>query len=422
MQLTSYNNNNYFLQGYLKAWLIFFFITSVVAIPAIEGTTPGYLLSFLSLPLVFLFSKHLSVNYLLAFLLTLTIVFSFAFFSQINLLIYENSLPSPEEITLIGKSENFLLRRSFFTQHLYLAAALLAFIFVLVFYNPVKHDKYLFAGVWILIVYGFYELTFFLITGEYGDFMSNRMFSEGSSGSLKQSINIAGFRLQRFKSLTGEPSMYAFTVFPACIYAYHTQRKKTALIIFISLVLTFSTTFILGVVLYLTCRFLKRGFKDKIIFYFTFLGLAGVIAFYPVIAEVFQNLVVNKLNGANFSGMDRIRNFENHLAYYQNLPFPLKLSGVGFGYVRSTDFFSTLLVNVGAAGLLLYVFLFALPLVLLKKSERNVSIKYFLLFLLLSSLIAVPEFAYLSLWLFLGIAYNQMLREYKIKLNARNLY
>jgi hypothetical protein len=68
-----------------------------------------------------------------------------------------------------------------------------------------------------------------------------------------------GFRLQfflgqslaRIKSLTGEPSMYAFTVLPFFIMSVHYKKTFLSFLLLITLFLSFSTTAYLGILAYI---------------------------------------------------------------------------------------------------------------------------------------------------------------------------
>jgi hypothetical protein len=83
-----------------------------------------------------------------------------------------------------------------------------------------------------------------------------------------------------------------------------------------------------------------------------------------------------------------------------------KLFGIGFGTVRSTDFISTLLVNTGIIGLLIFLFIFLRPLIG-GNYGIDVYLRTSLVFLFICMLLAVPEFSFLTVWFVLGFAYRQ---------------
>ena len=410
MQLETEVRNNK-LELYLKFWLLFFFITSLIIFPQIKGTTPAYVLALFSVfPLVF-FSRKISVKFFLLTGVTVLIIITSFLISQgfIRLYSFDKNLPS--EVIFISEDSSLFFKTSFFTQLLYLIACFIIFYFVILVYDPYRHDKYIYTGTIVLLIYGFYEILYFQLTGDYGDILTNRVFGEKGLGSALQSITIGGFSTQRFKSLTGEPSMYVFSVFPVFIYAYENGKRKLAYIILLSLMLTFSTTFLLGISIFILVKFIRKGFQDKFVFYTTILVTVGIAFFYSKIYSIIEQLVIKKVQGTNISGSERTAFFLNHLNYFSEFPFPLKLFGLGFGYVRSTDFFSTLLVNVGIIGFLGYSLLFFYPIIKLKRTKRQTALKVILFFIYLASLISVPEFSYPSTWLFLGISYNLIRRN-----------
>lgn len=402
---------NSYAEKYLSFWLILFFVTSVVVFPAVKGTTPAYLLALASFPFALSLSRYKSQVYLTRLCIALLLVFILSFLSQFVVWLSQDRFPPEEDLIFISNETSFLLRSSFFTQHLYLFVGLLAFAFVYVYYQEEKHDRYMYAGALLLVAYGCYEELYFLATGTYGDVLSNRVFGEDGSGSLLQSITIAGLTLQRFKSLTGEPSMYAFSIFPVFIFAYFYGKKPMIYVLLFSLALTFSTTFFLGLFVLLTGRFFQRGIRDRLVFFTLLAAVVVVIFFLPTLLELFDEMVWQKLKATNLSGMQRTEFFANHMRFFIGLPLEAQLTGIGFGVVRSTDFFSTLLVNNGIIGFIVFTSFFLYPALKLKKGVRQSALRYSVVFLYLSMMIAVPEFSYLAVWLFLGLAYNQLLLD-----------
>jgi hypothetical protein len=71
--------------------------------------------------------------------------------------------------------------------------------------------------------------------------------------------------------------------------------------------------------------------------------------------------------------------------------------------------FTTLLVNVGAVGLVLALAAFLYPILRLGNDERSAGLKAALLVVLVTLMVAVPEYGYPSMWVFLGIAYHAVL-------------
>ena len=299
------------------------------------------------------------------------------------------------------------------TQSLYMLAAFIVFSFVRVFDNK-TWDKYLLVGASILALYGIYEVMFFFITGQSGDFLTNRTFGDGEVlGSAFQQMQLGSLTILRLKSLTGEPSMYAFTIIPFWLYAMHLKKRKTATLLFVSLCLSTSSTFIITIVFYLVLKvrsiWLRCLKKPLLSLYTTLFSILLILVISPgKIYSFLDQMVLSKLMMKDISGGVRSTNFFNHLDIFLDLPFMNKIFGVGFGYVRSTDMFSTLLVNTGLFGFLLFLFLFLYPVLKLGKSRLDNTLRVILIIILLCMMIAVPEYSYLSTWVFLGIAYNRV--------------
>lgn len=142
-----------------------------------------------------------------------------------------------------------------------------------------------------------------------------------------------------------------------------------------------------------------------------------VLLNYEAVYQFIDKSIIQKISQETESGIMRSLYFDTHLDYYLNMNLLSMLFGLGFGYVRSTDFFTTLLINNGLIGLLLFSAIFLKPVFLLNNNKRNYGLKVVLVTLYFSMLTAVPEFSFLSTWLFLGVAYNQLKKE-KAGVNA----
>jgi hypothetical protein len=110
------------------------------------------------------------------------------------------------------------------------------------------------------------------------------------------------------------------------------------------------------------------------------------------------------------SGAGRFQAVVDHLTYYAQLDPWSQLVGQGFGTIRSLDLFSTL-VNTGIIGFLIFTIAFFYPVVRLKNTQQNNGIKTSLIVIYVTAMISVSEFAYLSVWIFLGLAYHQLDHE-----------
>lgn len=410
-------------------FIFFLPITSYLILPDIQGTTPALLLSLCTIffiPLLYLFrdeSLGFTTDFLKYFwiLLLLTSIAQLALiFSNLVSFDYMNA-------RLVDRQDRstLILRSSLFTQSLYLTAAYACFLFFKHFYKR-SWDRFLFIGVIFLGVYGIYEFVFYLIFNQSGDFISNRRFrGENDVGSLFQIFHVGSFSMQRLKSLTGEPSMYALTVLPFWIYAIHLKKTKTHLFLLLTLILSTAATAYIGIAIYVALRLIHRKLQDKTI-WITAAILSGlVVIFWGPVGRVISSLIVSKLvspNASNASAFDRFDSFQSSLELFGNLPAFSQLVGMGFGYIRSTDLFSTLLVNVGYIGLIIFTILFFLPVFHLKATSRNNTLKCIVIINYISMMTTVPEFSYLPTWLFLGMAYHQLTVEKDLNLRTQRKF
>jgi hypothetical protein len=404
---------NLMTDEYFKIWALVLPISSFVLFPDIKGSTPAYIFAIMSFFFVCIFvrkrSDYIKENFLYLFgFIVLTL------FAQMSLFLSDEfGLNNFANLRLVSKNESTLyFRTSLYTQSIYLFVGILTFVYVKKFYNE-KWDNAIFAGITILALYGIYEFLYFLIFRKNGDFISNRIFGDSKvfNGSLFQLIHVGPFIFQRLKSLTGEPSMYSFTVLPFWVYAVH--KKKTFLHLFLlaTLIMSTSTTAIAGIVIYLIFRLIFLKFRDRYSLGFLFFG--GAIAFFNanLMQELYKKSLIEKLTLQTTSGTERFNSFIASIDCFKELSFANKLFGIGFGYIRSTDMFSTLLVNNGIIGLILFSCLFFYAVYKLGNSYYEIGLKLALLVIYFSMMISVSEYSYLSIWLFLGMSYNVVLSK-----------
>jgi hypothetical protein len=265
------------------------------------------------------------------------------------------------------------------------------------------------------------------MTGRAGDFISNRPFgtefrnNDGTSadgsvtGSAFQLIDVGGFTMQRLKSLTGEPSMYALSMFPFWVYFNATSKRRLPVwIIGTSLLMSTSSTAFIGYVVYQLIRIRKIGSIHPIkAMGGTLLLLVVAYLARDYIADLFQQLVLDKLDGHNVSGVERSGLFRASMDMWTEGSLANQLFGVGFGYIRSTDLFSTLLVNTGIVGTILVSTLILYPAFKLDWSAEGMALRQCCVTTWVMMMISVPEFSYLAPWTFIAIAYAR-LRTIKI--------
>ncbi len=318
----------------------------------------------------------------------------------------------------LDTDRRILMRKTMFTQSLYVLAAASTFFFVKHLYS-VRWDTYLFTGAIVFAVYGIYECAYFLVFGDSGDFLSNRTFDSGElfgdvhTGSWAQTMHLGPLTVQRLKSLAGEPSMYAFAILPFWIYALHTKRTFTHLLLLITLLLSTSTTALLGIFVYSIVRLCYFGPADKIVFVslIVFVTLLAMGLFgNTIVLDIYSQIVEDKLTLQNRSGAGRYDNFMTTTDFFLNGSLFTQVFGVGNGYVRSTDFFSTILVNLGVVGLIMTAWIFVYPVLKLGNTEVEFGLKAAVLTVFITLMVAVPHYTSLPLSLFLGIAYSYISR------------
>ena len=407
----------------VKLLLLTMCCTSFLIFPSIQGTTPAYLLTFSMLITCLFINKRKSKMFYFDIVKFLFFYLFLTMLSQMALSFSGITSFHVSEATFIDSNDSSVLfRKSFFTQSLYLLVAIIFFYFTKNFYSK-SWDKYFLTGAAFLSLYGLYEFVYFLFTHQNGDFISNRMFDGSHSGSLVQWFTIESFVVQRVKSLTGEPSMFALTIIPFFYYAFYTKRYKLSMLFGLAAVLTFSSTAYLGLAIFFVAKIIKF-YKNIILLYCASLlcMILGLIVGFEKIWKIIYDAVFKKILTDSQSTVIRSFNFGRHMDFYSNLPFFNKLFGVGFGTVRSTDLFSTLLINVGIVGLIIFTFLFLYPVFKLKTLNNEIrAIKLSLIFVYIAMMIAVPEFSYLSSWLFLGVSYYYI-KEAKASLLSTHLF
>jgi len=394
---------------YFKCWALVLPVTSFLVFPSIQGTTPAYLMAFLSVPLILFAAPIPEVrNYFwVLFLICLGYITLSAvsqFIISVGPPIDLSSLPLVDPLSL---SRRFLLRPTLFSQSLYLLAAILAFLFVRQWYHK-SWDSYIFAGILLLVAYGFYEVFYYWITGTSGDFISNRTFNFGYWGSSTHIIDLAGLSMLRMKSLTGEASMFAFTVLPYWVFAIHKKRIIIAGILTLALLFSTSTTAILGMLIYTGVLIISNKINWKYLAGLSAVFVTIAIIKFDTVFSVLNELVFKKFSTTSISGNVRITNFLDSVNFWIQASLPTKIFGLGFGYIRSTDFLSTLLVNNGLIGLVIFLLFFTYPILALGGSPKDFALKAALIILAVTMLISVTEYTYLPTWLFAGIAYHQL--------------
>jgi hypothetical protein len=406
------------IDRYYMIWAFFVPITSVVLFPSVQGTTPGYVMCFLSLLISVLYGAGERTRYI-RILLTATLVWVM-FFSLSQLAdLTDGYTPDLSTVSLVNPFDHsFLMRSTLFTQSLYVVAVVLYGTYLYVYYDD-GWDRIIVAAGTLFALYGLYECAYYLATGKSGDFLSNRMFENalGNSklpkdmvtGSDLQTMAIGGLSMQRTKALTGEPSMYALSMFPFWVYIRTVARSRwPSLIIGLSLVLSASTTALVGYICYLGIRTLTTRVNIVKLVLVALVIVGVLIVFNEQVANLWDSMVVNKLSGANESGQERSAGFTAAIMFWMNAPLANKLVGVGFGYIRSTDMFSTLLVNNGVLGVVLFSLLLLYPAFKLDWAPKAIALRQCCVAMYVMMMVSVPEFSYLAPWTFIALAYCRL--------------
>ena len=177
-------------------------------------------------------------------------------------------------------------------------------------------------------------------------------------------MSILSIGIERVQSLSGEPSMYAFTILPYIIFAIHRKANKLLIAtMIVSLLLSVSTTGFLGIIIYIICilffsKINKRYIKNLIIFIGILIFIYFLFSSY--IDEIIMNMIINKITAdpTNISGLERSANIMDNIIFCSNLNHINFLFGIGFGVIRSTDLLTTFLINIGLIGTLLFAYFY----------------------------------------------------------------
>ena len=397
---------------YFILWAFFIPISSWVISPSIKGSLVSYLFAFVSPLVIICFRQDIVKEYILDIIKIVLVLLFLTLMSQLSNVLINIKLDSLILINL-GEYDNKIFRASLITQHIYLIPVMLTFLYVKYLYKS-SWDKWIIYGGLVFVLYGFYKWLGFLLTGIDIDFLTNRTFGDSDTVHYQyQGAVIAGLVLQRFQSLAGEPSMFAFTILPYFIFAIH--RKANIFIIVLmglSILLSTSSTAYLGLLIYILYILInsKNGEKFfKVLIGLTILSLILYGAFSEYINEVVNNTIFNKMDSQ--SGMDRSSDFWNNINYFLDLDIMHNLFGIGFGYMRSGDLFTTLLVNIGIIGIISFTYFYLKDFCLKVYNFIDLGNNSILLVLYIVSMVAVSEFSYLSFWLFVAIIRNNKLKN-----------
>lgn len=399
-----------FFRNYINFMMLFFPVMSFLLVPSIQGTTITTILTSILFAFLLVFPEDIHKSrFVREFFVFIIIFLGFSLISQFFNLQYDLKLGKDLLLVEKGNLLNSFFRSTHVTQAMYLVMSFLVYLFVK-YYTDKSVVKFIYYGLRILCLYGIYEIAYFQLTGTTGDFLTNRTFADTEgSGSLSQMMTIAGFNVLRMKSLTGEPSMFAFTVFPFWVLTHVLNRKFDNALLLFCLLLTFSTTAYGAILFFHIGWFFYRKKYKRLIYILGLLLLFLVSLQIDPIREkaqnVYETVFESKLGASSGSGQSRSKWVTRHSTYWATLDPAHQLFGIGFGYIRSTDFLTTILVNCGLIGLLTFSGFFFKEMFKPKIPDRDLHFCYLIglvgLFFIL--MLTVPEFGYPSMWIYLAL-------------------
>lgn len=269
-----------------------------------------------------------------------------------------------------------------------------------------------FIGAFIICLLGFYQMIAFQL-----ELPFDELFRSGLHG------NVQGNRVY---AVAGEPSILAFYIVPTLALLifidninFTINKKLLIIMLFITGVFSTSSTFLFGIGLF-AVLFVKRNFvkfkfsklnimyMKKFLIFFTLamIFLIFIVSTNEFVKEILVDGTIDKLMKKNVSGTQRSEFFLLMLGVALRYP----LTGVGFGSSRSTDLISTWLANIGFIGtgiFIIYIFNMYRNLSREYKKRKDGILEgtiFFIVIVILSAFISVPEPYYLFIWINFAIA------------------
>lgn len=410
------------IHRYFKIWSIFIPITSVVIFPSIKGTLPSYILAFFS-PLLLLtvlrqkeffsYTTYLFKGaYIFTFLVLISQLGNLIFPININLYTVLNDASDPDAI---------FFRSSLLTQSLYLIPCFLLYTYSKFFYRP-EWDKWIYNSTIVFAVIGLLKWLIFIVTdgSTDGDFLTNRTYGQGGVNNLYQNFYILGQHLTRVQSLTGEPSNFALIMVPLFFFMLSSKYKNklAVLLVFISIFLSASATAFLGLfigaVYYAIAQ--KENYQitvSKLFLAAFFIGAVCLFYYWNQdwINEYLDFILFAKMQSG--SADERLGFMGNNLDVWSTTDLWHQLFGIGFGIVRSTDLFSTFLVDIGVIGLIAATIFWFYDYKVFPRERLDIYQNMIILSSFFMAMASVPEFSFMSIWLLLGIFRNRTIRQTK---------
>lgn len=354
----------------------------------------------------------------------------FSIFSLIMLIIYYGDI-----VVWYAESGYYMLRPTIhnFTQLIYLIYCFFIYIFVKNFINRNENSDNLILQLINIQIYSLIFVCFFglyQLISDYFGFPFLTIFNQ-RVGVYIASPYVAN--ILKINSVAPEASMLSLYLAPMLGFIYILSRKIVKPNIYFLLILTFlvgiltiSTSFLIGILLLvglifvenLSIKYYSQVYisKKRILLLFLSITLFGIICLLTFShIRVIIDTSLAKMHLSNFSGIDRLNQFLMGIRIFKESNF----LGVGFGTIRTTDLFSTLLANVGVIGIfLLFGFIIKIYLDLKEISKYSYIAKgyiyYFIIFFGVA-FISVSEMFFLYLWINIAIA-EIIIHEQKISI------
>jgi hypothetical protein len=304
-----------------------------------------------------------------------------------------------------------LMRQSLFTQTLYLITCVIFFLYMrqhLARYDSTDQLLRLARiGVFIFVAYGFYEVIGYAVLHQNVDFLSNRVTgNQGGSYSNFQRLSLGGIELVRMKSLASEASMFAFSLLPFMIMYWY-QKDRVWIPILAAVLISTSTTAYLGLITFFAAEAVMFQRWRRLIVAMTIAAVVWMYLQTTALGDL-TGFILDKLMLESNSGATRSTLFYNSMSIFGQSDILHQLFGHGFGYIRSTDGFSTLLVNVGVLGLGAYLVFTLYPFFGFKcNTDYRRALLLGSIVTVVTSFVSVSEFYFFQSWFFTALAWHE---------------
>jgi len=393
---------------FMPLWCTLMPLTSFLLVRSAQGSVPAYMMGFASVVFVILSRNGgqpsiQRTNYFKVGLLMAGIWLLLLCGSQLGHLL--SNRHDFGDMFLNNPSDTRVVFRSvFFTQTLYLAACLCIALFFRFFFRA-EWMRYVLWGGWFLAIYGIYEWLFFLIFQQPGDFLANRTYGEDlQTASWSQTIQLGSLSLLRIKSTFGEPSFFSAAVIPYLFLALEYKRKWLSSALLFCTVFSTSTSAFIGLPFALTMYSLFQR-KLSLTIALIILLFAGAFAtLYFAFPETYDSMFTAKLNAQNSSGEVHQVTADAMNETVATFTLMNRLFGIGFGYFYGAVF-NTVLINTGWIGMIVYLYAFLKPAILLRSDNGGLALKVAIATLFFLYYINVSELFLPTTWMFLGLAY-----------------